>query len=169
MAELTLAESYVQSNSFLPFAAGIADCYVRAMDIKQIRQARLRWLVDTFHKVGGFAALADKVGKEPNYYSQINTGHRNMGHNVARELESLHGLPHGTMDRPVAEPLSADQIRAIVNETLAGVTAGPVKRRPQTLRRRASGEVVQLRGRGNPKEDLQTSDKEKKRKRGSNR
>jgi SOS-response transcriptional repressor LexA len=67
----------------------------RAMDINQIRRNNLALLK---HASRTFEAISDRSGVPPNYLSQINTGARNMGDEVARKLEAAYGQDRGWMD-----------------------------------------------------------------------
>lgn len=65
------------------------------MDIKAIRRKNLEMLLSDAHT---FDAIAKKVGIDPNYLSQINTGYRGMGDRTARRIEDAYGQMLGWMD-----------------------------------------------------------------------
>lgn len=107
------------------------------MDIKEIRRSRLVWLAERYggYKSGGFSGLGQFVGKDPNYFSQIYTRVRGMGHQTARLLEAKHGLAHGTMDAPLPQDKITQHITELVRAALGSTKIDPehkgmVKRQP---------------------------------------
>lgn len=66
------------------------------MDNKQIRLENLRALI---REARGTANLARTAGTDPNYLSQITTGRRNVGEDLARDLERGMKKPAGWMDQ----------------------------------------------------------------------
>ncbi len=79
------------------------------MDISDIRREHLRRLCDLH---GGQRQLADKTDSNPNYFSQILTGIRNLGPGVARRIERRLGLPSGSMDTPLKLGSDVESIAA---------------------------------------------------------
>ncbi|WP_256207166.1 S24 family peptidase [Pseudomonas sp. P97.38] len=76
------------------------------MDIKDIRRARVRQIID--RDFGGKDAdFAAKVDKQPSYISRLftdKTEHlRNIGEKMARDFEMKCGLVPGSLDRPLSE------------------------------------------------------------------
>lgn len=67
------------------------------MDTKTIRRNNLRLLRDQYDSQKAFA---EAVRMDPGHVSQINTGHRQMGDKVARDIETVLHLPFGWMDTP---------------------------------------------------------------------
>ncbi|SFW77504.1 XRE family transcriptional regulator [Pseudomonas sp. NFACC04-2] len=75
------------------------------MDIKDIRRFRLRKLLLTRFR-SKQSALADAIGRSPSYVARIFSDKpehsRNIGEALAREIESLCGLPAGFLDQPLS-------------------------------------------------------------------
>jgi phage repressor protein C with HTH and peptisase S24 domain len=74
----------------------------QAMDIRKIRQMRLRQLIDD--QFGGVdAVFAGKIGRAPSYIARMFTKkaehHRNISEQMAREIESICGLEPAWLDR----------------------------------------------------------------------
>ena len=65
------------------------------MEIKAIRLRNLLALKEQF---GTFAKLAKVVGTDPSVFSQIKSRNRNLGHTLARQIETRLGKPEGWMD-----------------------------------------------------------------------
>lgn len=74
------------------------------MDIKDIRRFRLRKLLLTRFR-SKQSALADAIGRSPSYiarlFSEKPEHSRNIGEALAREIETLCGLPTGFLDQPL--------------------------------------------------------------------
>lgn len=75
------------------------------MDVKQIRRENLRHLIKTLagNNQSKFAELADM---SPSHISQLlmdpsKKGARNVGDNVARQIEKAAGWPYGRLDHPL--------------------------------------------------------------------
>lgn len=73
------------------------------MDIKDIRKARLRQLINL--KFGGvMARLAEAIGRQSSYVARLlaeNSDHsRNIGEKLAREIEEACDLPYRYLDAP---------------------------------------------------------------------
>jgi phage repressor protein C with HTH and peptisase S24 domain len=76
------------------------------MDIKDIRRARVRQIID--RDFGGKDAdFAARVDKQPSYISRLFTDKaehlRNIGEKMARDFEMKCGLAPGSLDRPLSE------------------------------------------------------------------
>lgn len=85
--------------------ADFSDCYThKPMKTKEIRRRRLDMLIDEDY-AGKQALFAAAVGKTPSQISQIMTGHRGLGEDLAREIERATGKPRGWLDG-VDDPLS---------------------------------------------------------------
>lgn len=74
------------------------------MDIKEIRKARLRQLINL--KFGGvMARLAEAIGRQSSYVARLlaeNSDHsRNIGEKLAREIEQACDLPYRYLDAPL--------------------------------------------------------------------
>ncbi len=67
------------------------------MDIREIRRKNLDKLIQ---EEGSIKAVADKLEMNPSQISQIRTKYRNMGHALARRIETKFGLSAGKMDNP---------------------------------------------------------------------
>lgn len=67
------------------------------MDVVDIRRRNLRFLVD---RAGGPKEFADRVGRTPNYITQLKGDTKSFGNPVARYLEEQLGHPRGWLDRP---------------------------------------------------------------------
>lgn len=84
---------------------------MRGMEIKDIRRARVRELIDRNFR-GIDADFANRIGRQPSYISRIFTEkaehRRNIGEALARQIESECGIEAGSLDRPFGddEPLS---------------------------------------------------------------
>lgn len=78
------------------------------MDIKEIRRRNLEVLI---RREGTVRATADKAGMSSSQLSQIRNGYRNMGHALARRLESIYTLPQYAMDQPDAFKPEITQIQ----------------------------------------------------------
>lgn len=65
------------------------------MNIKTIRAKNLESLIAESESV---KACAAKIGVDPSYISQIRSGLKNIGHQVARRCEKAWGKPEGWMD-----------------------------------------------------------------------
>lgn len=74
----------------------------KLMDVREIRKNRLITLI---HEYKTQRALADAIGRPPSLISQIATGHRGMGEDLAREIEQQVNKPPGWMDGK-EDPLS---------------------------------------------------------------
>lgn len=86
-----------------------------AMEIKDIRRHNLLVLRARYKT---FKALAEAIGTDPAVLSQINTGYREMGHDIARRIEVALELPVGWMDTPkIAESPGEYNVRAIAPPT----------------------------------------------------
>lgn len=76
------------------------------MDIREIRRQRLRQFIDS--KFSSDAAFAAHVNRQPSYVSRIfsenPTHRRNVGDDLAREIERLCGLPENALDEPLEDP-----------------------------------------------------------------
>lgn len=71
----------------------------------ETRRQRLRELVDQQPGRGKQRALAERIGKEANYISNVLGGRKRMGESVAREIETTLGLEAYWMDGAVeSEP-----------------------------------------------------------------
>ena len=83
------------------------------MDVKSIRKDNLQRLLD---EAGGREALARKVGTSPAYISQIRSERTaaDVGHQLARRLESAMGKPEGWMDVAHGVSEEADLVREAV-------------------------------------------------------
>ncbi|GAB3099818.1 LexA family transcriptional regulator [Pseudomaricurvus hydrocarbonicus] len=66
------------------------------MDIKRIRAQNLETLIAECDSV---KACAAKIGIEPSYISQIRSGLKNIGHQIARRAEQAFNKPQGWMDQ----------------------------------------------------------------------
>lgn len=89
---------------------------ISTMELHEIRRENLALLIKRF---GSQAKLAELIGIEPPFISQINTGIRNMGERFARDIEQKLNLPHGAMDQPGLEQGSARDLatlQAIISE-----------------------------------------------------
>ena len=69
----------------------------RTVTVQEIRRKNVEILVAQFGSQGKFA---NKVETAPNYVSQIVTGKRDVGTNLARKIEKAVGLTMGAMDVP---------------------------------------------------------------------
>lgn len=77
--------------------------YISGMDIKEIRKARLRQIINL--KFGGvMARLAEAIGRQSSYVARIlaeSSDHsRNIGEKLAREIEEACDLPYRYLDAP---------------------------------------------------------------------
>lgn len=66
------------------------------MTVTANRHANFLILLSQFD--GNLAAFARASNSNPNHFSQIKLGQRNVGHLIARRLELLHNLSTGWMD-----------------------------------------------------------------------
>lgn len=83
-------------NSKLLLVWTIANCYDRRMlNIRTIRKSNLLAQIARFDSQRAFA---DRAGLVPTHVSQMVTGRRNMGDEVARRIERKLALPEGYMD-----------------------------------------------------------------------
>ena len=73
--------------------------------IHSIRLDNLRRLVDD---AGAPGALARRAGSSAAYFSQLRSGHRRMGDDLAARLEAAAGKPRGWMDEPHPDRAAAD-------------------------------------------------------------
>lgn len=65
------------------------------MEAKHIRLQNLMELAQQYKKTSDFC---DKIEMSPSYYSQVKTGKKAIGDEVARRTERLLGIPLGFMD-----------------------------------------------------------------------
>ena len=63
---------------------------------------RKQWLRSLQKKEGSVAALAEKIGTDPNYISSLlgPNSRRNVGDELARRVEKTYRLPSGVLDLP---------------------------------------------------------------------
>ena len=88
------------------------------MDTKELRRHRLRVLID--QEFGGSqTALAGRIGRQPDYISRILGGKKNLGDDLAREIESATGKPRYWLEAtdddappalPGASPLKTEPV-----------------------------------------------------------
>lgn len=80
----------------IPYCRDLA--LAKGMDAYAIRRQNLQRLRQ---QVGSVRALADRIGTDPNYISQILSVKigRNMGHDLARQIENVFKLSDGWMDQ----------------------------------------------------------------------
>lgn len=98
----TIAPCYMQSNSIPLIAALIAGCYYPAMPtIQDIRRQNFARLLAEYETNKAFA---DATGLPAAFVSQIKTGRRDIGEEVARKMERNLRLHHGYMDVSHNEP-----------------------------------------------------------------
>ena len=72
------------------------------MENKAVRRARLKLLVDRYARdKKGRKQLAEDTGSNVTHLSQLLTGHRQMGDDVARRFEETLNLGLGWMDKPL--------------------------------------------------------------------
>lgn len=95
------------------------------MDVRDIRRRNLAALVT---KHGGNKALADATGTDPAYISQLLSPRikANLGHELARRIESRLQLPAGWMDQPHDVPPQANEKPAAYAVEIA-TTPAPVR------------------------------------------
>lgn len=104
----TVANSYYSVNSIPLISMRPRLGFNFPMNIKDIRRNNLLKLKAEF---GSFAALAKRTNTDASYLSQVNIKARDMGHDVARRLESALGKTPGWMDtqhnpQKVEQPLA---------------------------------------------------------------
>jgi transcriptional regulator with XRE-family HTH domain len=91
-----LALRYPLVNSDLLMGGIIAGCYDIPMSgVRSFRRVNLGNLIARY---GGQRAFAERVGLSPAHVSQIMTGRRNVGDQVARRIEQALNRPPGWMD-----------------------------------------------------------------------
>lgn len=72
------------------------------MENKAIRRARLKMLIDRYAtQKKGQRHLAEDTGSNVAHLSQLMTGNRKMGDEVARRIEEKLNLGRGWMDKPI--------------------------------------------------------------------
>lgn len=72
------------------------------MENKAIRRARLKMLIDRYAvEKKGQRHLAEDTGSNVSHLSQLMTGNRQMGDEVARRIEERLNLGRGWMDKPI--------------------------------------------------------------------
>jgi Peptidase S24-like len=80
------------------------------MDNKEIRLTNLLALVD---EAGSKTELARRVGTNANYLTQITTGHRSVGDDLARDLEKGMSKAPGWLDHVHGDAVPAVNVRRI--------------------------------------------------------
>lgn len=89
-------------------------CCSARMDSKTIRRGNLDLLID---EVGTMKELAELAESDPNYLSTLKNGHRGIGDDLARRLETACKKPHGWMDHIhdlEGRPLTEDTIEEAI-------------------------------------------------------
>lgn len=79
---------------------------IPGMEIKDVRRESIRRLIrNSFF--GKQKAFADAIGRQPDYISRILKGTKNLGEELARDIETKLGLPTGWMDQAEGEEACA--------------------------------------------------------------
>lgn len=92
-----IADSYNIVNSSKSIVGDIAGCYISNMkNIYEIRKANLTALLSQSVNQRAFAEM---IETSPAYVSQMNTGHRKIGNDLARRIEKNLSLPQNWMDQ----------------------------------------------------------------------
>jgi SOS-response transcriptional repressor LexA len=95
--ESKIANGYFNVNSTKNIVEDIADCYISDMkNIDEIRKANFTALLSQSVSLRVFA---ETIETSPAYVSQLNTGHRKIGNNLARRIEKNLSLPKNWMDQ----------------------------------------------------------------------
>lgn len=79
------------------------------METKDIRLANLLALAAGYKRNTLFC---ERIGMNPTYFSQVKTGRKAVGDELARRIESTLGLPRGYLDTPKTESRTSGQIPA---------------------------------------------------------
>lgn len=102
--ENRIAKRYSLNNSILPVSTNVATCYDLRMAKKgrerPIHKRRRENLLILKGRLGSFAEIARRTGTNPSHLSQINQRKRDMGNEVAEQIESGLGLPELWMSDP---------------------------------------------------------------------
>ena len=79
------------------------------METKDIRLANLLALAAGYKRNSLFC---ERISMNPTYFSQVKTGRKSIGDELARRIEVTLGLPRGYLDTPKTEGRSSSQIPA---------------------------------------------------------
>lgn len=79
------------------------------METKEIRLANLLALAAGYKKNTLFC---ERISMNPTYFSQLKTGRKAVGDDLARRIEQQLGLPRGYLDTPKVEGRTSGQIPA---------------------------------------------------------
>lgn len=85
--------------------------------LSNIYQNRYDHLRDIISRHGGQTAVAEKIEVSKQYISTVGSDkpRKNIGHKVARKIETIFGLPIGTIDQPIGGASAAtDEISVAV-------------------------------------------------------
>lgn len=135
-----LAICYPQVNSKTLIDQSLAGCYVPHM--ATIRTIRRRNFLSLLSRYETNREFADAVGRAPAFVSQIKTGRRNIGDDVARDIERAFVLPEGWFD------VSHDEVN---EQATAARTANSTTLTPVTGHRRTIPIISYIQA-GEPKE-----------------
>lgn len=106
----------------------------------ETKEIRLNNLLALSSKYGRIVDFCDRIAMNPSYFSQIKSGKKAIGDDIARKVEEKLGLPRGYMDSAQDE----DKLPSKPPETDALATAYSIEALPAPLREQFKRLVFQV-------------------------
>nr|BDD47002.1 hypothetical protein 10 [Piscirickettsiaceae bacterium] len=99
--EKIIAKCNFISNSKMLIPLNLANCYSQGMENKDIRYQNFIYLLEKYggEEYGRKKRFADRADMNPAFVSQLANKNRNIGSEVARNIEIQLELPNGWMDQ----------------------------------------------------------------------